>query len=703
MSEATVMPAAGQRFLVGLRRHGEILVVVGIVSVVGLLVFPLPPVLLDLLLALSIASSLLIFLVALYTDRALDFSSFPTILLLLTLYRLALNVSSTRLILGHGEAGKVIESFGEFVIGGNYAVGVVIFLILVAINFIVITKGAGRVAEVAARFTLDAMPGRQMSIDGDLSAGLIDDAEAKRRREEVSREADFYGAMDGAAKFVRGDAIASLLITAINILGGLFVGVVQRGFGVGQALSEYTILTVGDGLVTQIPALVISTAAGIMVTSSSGTGTVATTMVAQIGRQAKPAWVAAGFLTGLAILPGLPTMPFLALAGGAGMMARLSGKAREEEEEARAEAEEASKVEVLPTQATPVQDLLQIDPVEMEIGYGLIPLVDESGGGDLMERIRLLRKQAAQDTGILVPPVRIRDDVRLPPDEYVVRIRGTEVAHGEVRSGLLLALDTGGVVEEVVGEETVDPSFGMPARWIPQNRRVEAETNGYVVVEPSAVVATHLMETVKSNAAELLGRQDVQEMIDTLKESYPALVEEVVPSKVSLGVLHRVLQRLLKERIPIRDLVTILETLADVSEQTKDPEALTEHVRRALANVIVELYQGQDGAVRGITMGPSLEAALMSLFSPRSSGKGAAPMLDPDTLTGILGQLDRLARVSGGEDGRPVPVITPPGLRVGVRRLIEPVLPNIPVVSLAELPPQVNLQSIATWELDNAA
>jgi flagellar biosynthesis protein FlhA len=684
---------------VDLSRYGEILVVVAIVSVVGLLVFPLSPALLDLLLALSIASSLLIFLVALNTDRSLDFSSFPTILLLLTLYRLALNVSSTRLILGRGEGGKVIESFGEFVIGGNYAVGVVIFLILVAINFIVITKGAGRVAEVAARFTLDAMPGRQMSIDGDLSAGLIDDAEAKRRREEVSREADFYGAMDGAAKFVRGDAIAGLLITAINILGGLFVGVVQRGLGMGQALSVYTTLTVGDGLVSQIPALIISTAAGIMVTSSSGSGTVATTIIRQIGRQAKPAWTATGFLVGLAVLPGLPTLPFLALAGGAAMVARMSGRSPSEKEEP--EVGKISESEVLPVSVSPMQDLLQIDPVEVEIGYGLIPLVDEAGGGDLMERIRLLRKQAAQETGILVPPVRIRDDVRLHPDEYSIRIRGTEVARGEVRSGLLLALDTGGVVGEVVGEETTDPSFGMPARWISHNRRMEAETNGYVVVEPSAVVATHLMETVKAKAADLLGRQDVQEMLDTLKESYPALVEEVVPGKVPLGVLHRVLQRLLKERIPIRDLVTILETLADASDQTKDPEALTEHVRRALANVIVEIFQNADGSVRCITVGPGLEAALISLFSPRST-KGISTMLDPDTLTGLLGQLDRLAR-GQGDDSRSIPLVTPPGLRVGVRRLIEPVLPNIPVVSLAELPPQVNLQSIATWELDHAA
>ncbi len=681
------------------RENSEVLVVAGVVAVVGLLVFPLPPALLDLGLAFSIAASLLVILVALYIERPLQFSSFPALLLLLTLYRLALNVNSTRLILATGEAGKVIESFGEFVIGGNAVVGVVIFLILVAINFIVITKGAGRVAEVAARFTLDAMPGRQMSIDGDLSAGLIDEAEAKRRREEVSREADFYGAMDGAAKFVRGDAIASLLITAINILGGLFVGVVQRGMPVARALSEYTLLTVGDGLVTQIPALIISTAAGLMVTSSSGGGRVAEAVVSQLSSRSKPAWLASAFLAGLAILPGLPTVPFLALAGGAAVMARMSSKG--EKDRKRLASPVKPKMEVLPAQSSPVQDLLQLDPVEVEIGYALIPLVDESQGGDLMERIRLLRKQAAQELGILVPPIRIRDDVRLPPDEYAVKIRGSEVARGDVRPRLVLALDTGAVAEVIPGEETTDPSFGMPARWVPKSKRMEAETNGYVVVEPTAVVATHLMEVLKNNASELLGRQDVQEMVDTLKESYPALVDEVIPSRISLGVLHRVLQRLLKERVPIRDLVTILETVADASEHTKDPEALTEHVRRSLSNVIVELHQDAGGAVRGITIGPRLEAALMGLFSPRSSGAGNA-MLNPDRLTRLLGQLDQLSRVYG-TDGRAVPLITPPGLRVGVRRLIEPVLPGVPVVSLAELPAHVNLRSVATWELDNAA
>jgi flagellar biosynthesis protein FlhA len=377
----------------------------------------------------------------------------------------------------------------------------------------------------------------------------------------------------------------------------------------------------------------------------------------------------------------------------------MSGK--KEAERDRAQRPSETKEVTAPVETSPVQDLLQIDPVELEMGYALVPLVDESQGGDLMERIRLLRKQAAQELGILIPPIRIRDDVRLPPDEYLVKIRGSEAARGDIRPRLLFALDTGGVVDEIPGEETVDPSFGMPARWIPKGTRVEAETNGYVCVEPAAVLATHLMETLKNHAADLLGRQDVQDLLDTLKASYPALVEEVVPAKVSLGVLHRVLQRLLKEKIPIRDLVTILETIADVADQTKDPEALTEHVRRSMANVIVELYQTDEGSVHGITVGPRLEAALMGLFGPRGSGTGSQ-MLNPDRLTGLLAQLDHLAK-NAPTDGRNIPLITPPGLRVGVRRLIEPVLPSIPVVSLAELPANVNLRTIATWELDNAA
>lgn len=678
-------------------RPAELLLAVTVVFVVTLLVLPLPAPMLDLMLALSIGLSVVVLLVALHTGDPLEFSSFPTVLLLLTLFRLALNVASTRLILGEGDAGAVIRAFGEFVIGGNYAVGVVIFLILIAINFVVITKGAGRIAEVAARFTLDAMPGRQMSIDGDLSAGLIDDVEAKRRREEITREADFYGAMDGAAKFVRGDAIAGLLVTAINILGGIFVGLVQRGMPLSRALTEYTVLTVGDGLVSQIPALIVSTAAGIMVTHSAGGTHMGVAMLGQIGAQPRALWTSSGVLAATGLVPGLPTAPFLVLAGMVALAARSAGVAqerarvREQVEQAKPEGPQAVD--------NPVHDLLQIDPVELEVGYGLIPLVDDAHGGDLLERIRLLRKQAALELGILIPPIRIRDDVRLGAEEYVIRLRGSEIARAEVLSRRLLALDTGGVEQPVDGIATSDPSFGMPAVWISPEDRITAEANGYVVVEPSTVVATHLMETLKKHAADLLGRQDVQEMVDALKRSYPALVEEVIPARVSLGVLHRVLQRLLREQVPIRDMVTILEALADAADQVKDPEALTEHVRRALSKVIADQYAAPDGTVRAITIGPRLEAALMGLFNPRQPRSGG--MLDPDLLTTLLQELARLTRVQGAE-GRPVPLITPPALRVGVRRLLEPVLPAIPVVSLAELPPHIELITTATWELPNA-
>ncbi|MGZ8377355.1 MAG: flagellar biosynthesis protein FlhA [Gemmatirosa sp.] len=681
-------------------RKGEIGMAVAVLLVVALLVVPLPPVLLYLCFALSIGLSLMMLLVSLNTTDPLQFSSFPSLLLITTLFRLALNVSSTRLILSKGEAGAVIEAFGHFVIGGNFAVGIVIFLILIAINFIVITKGAGRVAEVAARFTLDAMPGKQMAIDADLGAGLIDEKEARRRREEISRSADFFGAMDGSSKFVKGDAIAAILITFINIVGGIFIGVVQRGLPFAKAAADYTILTVGDGLVSQIPALITSTAAGIMVTAAGGNNQRVGTVVAeQLGAHPRALYMAAGVLGVFALIPGLPMLPFIALAGGTAALGRAAAKAGATRV-AAAEAIESAPVETAPVAPDPMKDLLQIDPIELEIGYALIPLVDERQGGDLLERISLLRKQSAPELGILIPPIRIRDDVRLPSNEYIIKLRGSEVARAEVMPRFLLALDTGGVVQTIDGMDTIDPSFGMPAKWIASTRRQEAETYGYVVVEPTTVVATHLIEVLKANAAELLGRQDVQEMVETLKKTHPALVEEVVPNKLSLGTLHRVLQRLLKERVPIRDLVTILEALGDAADATKDPEHLCEFARRALSNVIARLYADATGAVRGITVGPRLEQALTGLFSPRSvQGQNPAMgLLTPDGLAALLRDLNDLS-LGGSLDGRPLPLIVPPSLRVGVRRLIEPVLPALPVVSLAELPPQVTLQSAGTWEM----
>ncbi|HEY4219238.1 MAG TPA: flagellar biosynthesis protein FlhA [Gemmatimonadaceae bacterium] len=680
------------------KRNAEVGLAVIVLAIVALLMVPLPPIMLDLLLATSIGMSLVVLLVALNTTDPLEFSSFPSLLLLLTLFRLALNVCSTRLVLSTGHAGAVIQAFGEFVIGGNYVVGLVLFLILVGINFIVITKGAGRVAEVAARFTLDAMPGKQMAIDADLSAGLIDEKQARKRREDISHAADFYGAMDGSSKFVKGDAIAGLLITAINIVGGIFIGVIQKGLPIGQAMSQYTILTVGDGLVTQIPALIISTAAGIMVTHSASGSKMGVALASQLSAQPRSMTIAGGVLAAFGLVPGLPKLPFLLLGGGLLTLGRIAAAA----EKKRVVADAAKQVAAAPPApiADPMSDLLQIDPIELEVGYALIPLVDEKQGGDLLDRLSMLRKQSAQELGILVPAIRIRDDIRLPANEYIIKLRGAEIARGEVMPRFLLALDTGRVIGNIEGIDTIDPSFGMPARWIAMTKRVEAEALGYVVVEPATVVATHLMEKLKSNASDLLGRQDVQEMLDTLKKTHPALVDDVVPGKLTLGVLHRILQRLLKERVPIRDLVTILEAVADAADQTKDPEILTEHARRALTNTIARLHMDEGGVVRGITVGPKLEASLLGLFSPRANQNPSA-LVTPDSLGALLRDLDNMSNTNMVE-GRPVPLLAPPSLRVGLRRLIEPVLPNLPVVSLAELPPYVKLSSVATWEMARA-
>jgi len=681
--------------------RAEVGLAIAVMFVIALLIVPLPGVLLDLFLVTSISLSLVVLLSALYTTNPLEFSSFPAILLLLTLFRLSLNVASTRLILTHGQAGHVIQAFGEFVIGGNYAVGLVLFLILIGINFIVITKGAGRVAEVAARFTLDAMPGKQMAIDADLGAGLIDETEARRRREEIARQADFYGAMDGASKFVKGDAIAALVITFINIVGGIFIAVVQKGLDFTQAVNSYTVLTVGEGLVSQIPSLIVSTAAGIMVTNAAGTTQMGSVVAGQLGKHPRAMWIASGVLATFSLIPGLPMLPFIALAGGMAGLARLAGNAEKRRRQAAVTSLATAPAPETPSSTDPMRDLLQIDPIELEVGYALIPLVDERQGGDLLDRISMLRKQAAVELGILIPPVRIRDDIRLPSNEYVIKLRGSEMARAEVMPRFLMALNTGGVISPIEGIDAVDPSFGMPARWIPANRRADAEAYGYVVVEPSTVVATHLMEVLKANAAELLGRQDVQEMVETLKKTHPALVDDIVPAKVSLGTLHRVLQRLLRERVPIRDMVTILEALGDSADTTKDPEALTEHVRKSLANVIARLHAEGDGSVRGIALGSRLEQALTGLFSPRT-GQPGAQLLTPDTLATLLRDLNSMSAANAG-DGRPIPLVTPPSLRVGVRRLIEPVLPSLPVVSLAELPPAVTLHTVGTWELPHAA
>ena len=690
---------AGANMLARLSAGAEVWLALAVVVVVALLIVPLPPAILDALLATSLAISVLVLLVTLSVTDPLEFSIFPSLLLLVTLLRLGLNVNSTRLILSHGHAGEVIAAFGNAVIGGNYVVGLVIFLILIVINFMVITKGAGRVAEVAARFTLDAMPGRQMSIDADLGAGLIDETEARRRREEIQRYADFYGAMDGAAKFVRGDAIAGLIIVAINLVGGFIIGVTQQGMSATEALGTFTSLTVGDGLITQIPALIVSTAAGIIVTYGSHSPSVGPAIAAQLTRHQNALWMSSGIIGGLGLVPGFPFLPFFVLGSALGGIAWLvrgrDARAREPE------AVVVSRGQAPKSEPAPIKDLLQVEPLEVEVGYALVPLVDEAQKGDLLQRIGLMRKQLAMELGIMVPPARIRDNIQLPATEYAIKLRGVRVATGEILPRYQLALDTTGIAAPIEGIRTTDPSFGLPAVWITADRRTEAEANGYSVVEPQTVLATHLMETIKAHAAELLSRQSVRELLDGLKETHPALVDDTIPGKLSLGTVHRVLQRLLREGVPIRDLALILETLSDAAEVTKDPEALTEQVRRSLAPVLVQLFDDGDGAISGITIGPRLETALMGLFSPRPTREGQRPM-EPEDLTTALRQLNDLM-TEYRRDGQLRPLITPPALRVGIRRLVEPVMPNVPVLSLGELPAQTPIHSLATWELTRAA
>ena len=679
-------------------RYTEAWTALGVLFVLALLIVPLPGILVDLFLAASLGSAIIVLLVALQSTKPLDFSSFPTVLLLLTLFRLAMNVSSTRLILSGGHAGEIIPAFGEFVIGGNYVVGLVLFLILIAINFIVITKGAGRVAEVSARFTLDALPGKQMAIDGELAHGAIDATEARIRRDAVGREADFFGAMDGASRFVKGDAIAALLITAVNIVGGIIIGVVQQGLPLVDAAAKFTILTVGEGLVSQIPALIISTAAGIMVTHASEGVQVGTVLSNQISANPKALKLAAWVIAAFGLVPGLPKLPFIGIAIALTMLAR---GADAQQTQARADAAmPVAAAAPAPVSADPLDALLQIEPIAPEVGYLLIPLADATQGGDLLKRIGLLRQQCAQDPGILVPPVRILDNLGLPGGTYVVKVRGTEKSRGDVMPQFLLALDTGRVTGHVEGIDTIDPSFGMRARWVATSRRADALAAGFDVVEPSTVIATHLIETVKRSAAELLGRQDVQQMLDALKKTHPAVVDEVVPGKLSLGTVHRVLQRLLRERVPIRDLVTILEALGDAADSTKDPVMLTEHVRRALSDAIARGHLDDEGLLPAITLGPRLEQSLSALLAPRQGQP--APGLTPDMVSQLIRDLENTANARA-IDGRLPPLVVPSALRLGIRNVLEPVLPNRPVLSLAELPANVQLSAIATWEVPRAA
>jgi flagellar biosynthesis protein FlhA len=691
MSESQMIAELTQQpFLTRLTRHADIVLAGFIIAIIGILVLPLPPTVLDFLLAFNITLSLVILLVTMYINKPLELSVFPGLLLILTLFRLSLNVASTRLILGSAYAGEVIDSFGNFVVGGNYVVGFIIFAILVIIQFVVITKGAGRIAEVAARFTLDAMPGKQMAIDADLNAGLITEDEARARRTQISREADFYGAMDGASKFVRGDAIASVLITIINVIGGFIIGVLQMKMPIGEALKTYTLLTVGDGLVTQIPALIVATSAGIIVTRAASDSNLGQDLTRQITRQPRAILIASGMLFLLGIVPGMPTLPFMLLGGVTSIVAYSATKSNKAAENAK---KEEPKTTAAPPPPEKMEDYLKVDTLEVEIGYGLVPLVDVSRGNDLLERISIIRKQVASELGILVPPIRIRDNVALKPNEYVIKLRGVPLATSVLYPGQLMAINPGFVSDQVAGLEATEPAFGLPARWIDENQRTVAEKRGYTVVEPTAILATHLTEIVKSNAGDLLSRQEVAKLIENVKAENQALIDELIPGLLNLGQVQHVLQNLLAERIPIKDLVTILETLADYAHSTKDVDILSEYVRHSLARTITALYLSETNDMKVAILDQGMERLLSD--SIQNTKQGIIAVLPPEVAQRIINEVSEVTTDMSIAGFIPV-ILTSPNIRLAFRRLIAPALPKVAIISFNEIIPNVEIESIKT-------
>jgi len=678
--------------------QADLYLAAGVVSILLVMIFPLPAFLLDILLSVSITFSLIILLTSLYIKAPLEFSTFPSLLLMTTLFRLSLNIATTRLILLHGNegtaaAGQVIKSFGHFVIGGNYFVGFIIFSILIIINFIVITKGSGRIAEVAARFTLDAMPGKQMSIDADLNAGMIDEKEARRRRSLIARESDFYGAMDGASKFVRGEAIAGLLIILINIVGGFIVGVVQYKMTFLSAAQTFTILTIGDGLVSQIPALMISTAAGLIVSRAASEENMGKELGNQFRLHPQAISLSAGILFFLGLIPGLPHIPFIGLSLVVGFLGYSVFK--EQRRMVRKQADEAQKM-ALPPSPEQVESFLSLDRLELEVGYGLIPIVDEEQNGDLLERIRSIRRQFATEMGIIVPPLRVRDNLQLKPGEYRVVIKGNEVARGEMMPGYVMALSPGEVKRTLDGIPTLEPVFGLPALWVPEKRKDEAQFAGYTVVDISTIITTHLTETLRSHADELLGRQDVQKLLDRLAQQYPKAVEELTPQLLPLGAVQKVLQNLLKERVSIRDFLTIVETLADYGPVTKDPDILTEYVRQRLARSIVKQYETAEGILPLITLDQNTEDMLRDRVQKGDYGANLSlePNLAQKMVMNLHQTLERMTRLNY----QPV-VLCSPALRRHLKRLLDRILPQVAVLSHSELPPQTKIQSMGTVTL----
>jgi flagellar biosynthesis protein FlhA len=672
----------GKLLKTGALHRGTLLPVFAL-SLILVILRPLPPGFMDVLLAANITLSAVVLMTVMYMNGPLDFSSFPSLLLSLTLFRLVLNVGTTRLILTNAQngteaAGKVIATFGEYVAGGNVMVGAIIFAIIVIIQFVVITKGATRIAEVAARFTLDGMPGKQMAVDADLNAGLVTEDEAKRRREEITRESDFYGAMDGASKFVRGDAVAGIIITVVNILGGIYVGMVEQDMSFGETLRVFTTLTIGDGLVSQIPAFIVSVAAGMIVTRSASKKNLGDELLGQLTSRPIALALAAGFLVVLTLTP-MPKLPLIFLAAACGGIAYVVRRTQVAVATTRATAERAKRQ---PSER--IEQYLAPDPMELEVGYGLIKLVDRKQGGDLLDRITNLRRQIATELGIVVPPIRIRDNVRLAPNGYAVKMKGMGIADGELMAGHLLAIDSGAVTDRIHGIETKEPAFGLSALWIEPSQRHDAEHRNYTVVEPTAVLATHLTEIIKRHADELLTRQEVNRLLDNLKERSPKLIEELVPGVVKPGELQRVLQNLLRERVPVRDLETILETVGDWIGRTRDTDILTEYARNALSRTICQQHRGGDGKILCVTLDPQLEDTVNSHVE--HSERGSMLTVPPAVQTRIVDAVrQQIEQVAASAMGRTPVVLSSPQIRLWVRRMIEPVLPQVAVLAYNEI------------------
>ena len=674
-----------------LKNRFDILAGFGILGIVLMIIIPLPPFLLDVMLSVNIALSILILLLTLFSTSILQLSIFPTILLVTTLFRLALNISSTRLILGQGYAGNVIESFGSFVVGGNYVVGVIIFLIIMIVQFVVITNGSGRVSEVSARFTLDAMPGKQMSIDADLNAGMIDEKTARKKRKELQQEADFYGAMDGASKFVKGDAIAGIVVTIINVLGGIIIGIVMLDMSFGESVQTYIRLTIGDGLVSQIPALLISTSAGILVTISDSDNNFGDMLGQQLTSIPTTIGMTGVVLIILGFLPGLPKLSFFTLGIGSISVAFLLNKEEKgkiEELENIQDQNEDSKPSL--DMAEDVSSLINVEPIEVEIGYGLIPLADESSGGDLLQRIVSIRRQCAIDMGILVQPIRIRDNLQLNPNQYSIKIKGNVVSTYDLMPTMLMCMNPMGNSVEIDGIRVKEPTFGLEALWITPDKAEEAELYGLTVVDPTTILVTHLLEIIKSKSHELIGRQEVKLIIDSAKERYSAVVEELIPDLMTIGEVQKVLQNLLRENIPIKDKVTILETLADNSRNTKDIELLTEYVRMAISRSICSNLVDEENSITVATLSMEIENIISN--SLQRSINGTYPAVDPDTTNKIFASIQSTVESINFNNNIAILLVSPK-IRAPFRKLVEMVFPNITVLSLNEIPSDIQIKA----------